>query len=452
MHDDESPAPGPGRGASDRLTVTSVTITPIAVKDPPLLNASGCHQPYALRSIIELHTDAGITGIAEAYGDDPTLELLGRAAAALPGLDVFDINGLTRRAAGSLGSFTAYNPTELIGPTGADKTVAQIVGAFEVACYDAQGKATGRPVADLLGGAVRESVDFSAYLFYKWAEHPAGGGCDFEPDDWGAALDPDGIVAQARRMVDTYGFGSLKLKGGVFPPDQEIEAIRALRRAFPNHPLRIDPNANWSVQTSLHVAKELEAELEYLEDPTPGIAGMAEVAAGTPLPLATNMCVTSFSDIPEAVHRGAVQVILSDHHFWGGLRASQRLAGICETFGLGLSMHSNTHLGISLVAMAHLAAATPNLTYALDTHSPWQRGFGYTADTPDFQDVIRPGVLTFEAGSLRLPGGPGLGVEIDRDALARLHEQYRTCGVRRRDDITHMRLVDPDWTGKRPRF
>ncbi|WP_312886649.1 glucarate dehydratase family protein [Actinocrinis puniceicyclus] len=447
MHDETST---PAAARADRLTVTAITVTPVAVKDPPLLNASGCHQPYALRSIIELHTDAGITGLSEAYGDDPTLDLLGRAARALTGLDVFDINGLTRRAAASLGSFTASNPTELIGPTGADKTVAQIVAAFEVACFDVQGKATGRRVADLLGGAVRERVDYSGYLFYKWAEHPAGGGCDFEPDGWGAALDPEGIVAQARRMVDEFGFGSLKLKGGVFPPEQEVEAIRALRRAFPDHPLRIDPNANWSVATSLSVAEQLEGELEYLEDPTPGIAGMAEVAAGTALPLATNMCVTSFADIPEAVRRGAVGVVLSDHHFWGGLRASQRLAGLCETFGLGLSMHSNTHLGISLAAMTQLAAATPNLTYALDTHSPWQRGFG--GGPHEAQDVVRPGALRFEGGSLRVPDGPGLGVELDRDALARLHEQYLTCGIRRRDDLTHMRLMHPGWSGHRPRF
>jgi glucarate dehydratase len=451
VHDESSrPAAAARTGRTERLTITSVTVTPIAVKDPPLLNASGCHQPYALRSIIELHTDAGIAGLSEAYGDDPTLELLGRAVPAVIGLDAFDINGLTRAVAGSLGTFTASNPTELIGPTGADKTVAQIAAAFEVACFDVQGKAIGRPVVDLLGGAVRDRVDYSAYLFYKWAEHPAGGGCDFEPDGWGAALDPDGIVAQARRLVDQYGFGSLKLKGGVFPPEQEVEAIRALRRAFPRHPLRIDPNANWTVATSLRVAEQLEGELEYLEDPTGGIAGMAEVAAGTPLPLATNMCVTSFADIPQAVRRGAVSVVLSDHHFWGGLRASQRLAGLCETFGLGLSMHSNTHLSISLAAMTHLAAATPNLTYALDTHSPWQRGFG---DAPqEIQDVVPSGSLTFEGGSLRVPDGYGLGVELDRDALARLHEQYLTCGVRRRDDATHMRLAQPDWSEHRPRF
>jgi glucarate dehydratase len=104
-------------------------------------------------------------------------------------------------------------------------------------------------------------------------------------------------------------------------------------------------------------------------------------------------------------------------------------------------MHSNTHLGISLAAMTHIAAATPNLTYACDTHSPWQR-----------EDVVQPGALVWSEGSLGVPTGPGLGVELDRDALARLHEQYLACGVRVRDDKSAMRLVDPTWTGARPRF
>jgi glucarate dehydratase len=418
------------------LLVTGVDITPIAVQDPPLLNSVGVHQPYALRSIVEVHTDAGITGIAEAYGDDPTLDRLHRAAAALPGLDVFDLNGLHRRAALGLGEVTPDTATELIGAASVMKAVASTVAAFEVALLDAQGRALGRRVCDLLGGAVRDAVPFSGYLFYKWAGHPGG-----KPDNFGAALDPDGIVAQAKWLVDRYGFGSLKLKGGVFPPDEEIAAIHALRAAFPDHPLRLDPNANWSVETSHRVAAELSGILEYLEDPTDGIPGMAAVAAETDLPLATNMCVTCFADVPEGIARDAVQIILSDHHFWGGLRASQKLAGICETFGLGLSMHSNTHLGVSLAAMTQLAAATPNLTYACDTHIPWQT-----------EDVVEPGALSFVDGAVPVPAGPGLGVTLDRDALARLHEQYRGCGIRWRDDITPMRAVYPDWTGKRPRF
>jgi glucarate dehydratase len=418
------------------VKVTEVRITPIAVADPPLLNSVGVHEPYALRAVLEVDTDAGLTGLSEAYGDDPTLEHLRQAASVLSGLSIWDLNGLTRRVTEALGEVAPETHTELAGPASVQKAVAAIVSAYEVALYDLQGKATGLRVCDLLGGPVRDAVPYSAYLFYKWAGHPGA-----EPDEFGEALDPAGIVAQARRLVDTYGFGSLKLKGGVFPPEEEIAAIRALREEFPDHPLRLDPNANWTVPTSLHVAAELAGVLEYLEDPTDGVPGMAEVAKKTGLPLATNMCVTSFADIPAAVAAGAVQVILSDHHYWGGFRATQALAGICETFGLGLSMHSNTHLGISLAAMTHLAAAVPNLTYACDTHSVWQR-----------EEVVEPGALAIRGGVLPVPDGPGLGVTLDRDALATLHEQYLRCGIRRRDDVAAMRVVNPDWTGKRPRF
>ncbi|HEY2668967.1 MAG TPA: glucarate dehydratase family protein [Rugosimonospora sp.] len=418
------------------VAITDITITPIAVQDPPLLNSVGVHQPYALRAILQVRTDAGLVGLSEAYGDDPTLDRLNRAAGALTGLSIWDLNGLNQRVAVALGEVAPDSPTELAGAPSVAKAIASTVSAFEVALYDLQGKATGLRVCDLLGGAVREAVPFSAYLFYKWAGHPGR-----EPDGFGAALDPDGIVAQARTLVDRYGFGSLKLKGGVFSPDEEIAAIRALRDAFPEHPLRLDPNANWTVETSHRVAAELAGVLEYLEDPTGGIEGMAQVAARTDLPLATNMCVTTFDDVPPAVAAGSVRIVLSDHHFWGGLRASQKLAGICETFGLGLSMHSNTHLGVSLAAMTHLAAATPNLTYACDTHSVWQ-----------VEEVIEPGVIAVRDGSVRVPAGPGLGVTLDDDAVARLHEQYLRCGIRRRDDITPMRVVYPDWTGARPRF
>jgi glucarate dehydratase len=189
------------------------------------------------------------------------------------------------------------------------------------------------------------------------------------------------------------------------------------------------------------VGTELAGVLEYLEDPTEGLAGMAEVARAVPMPLATNMCVTTFDDLPAAIEQNSVQVVLSDHHYWGGLHESVLLGGICRTFDLGLSMHSNTHLGISLAASTHLAAAVPNLSYACDTHIPWQ-----------VEDVIEPGVLRFVDGAVPVPTGPGLGITLDRDALARLHEQYRTCGIRRRDDVGYMRTIEPSWAGTRPRF
>ncbi|BBY88044.1 mandelate racemase/muconate lactonizing protein [Mycolicibacterium tokaiense] len=419
---------------SGPIRITGARITPVAFVDPPLLNTVGVHQPYALRAIIQLDTDAGLVGLGETYADTRHLARLHAAAEAITGSDVFALNTIRAAIAERLrGDDAAVGTAGMITSASA---VDQVLSPFEVACLDVQGRATGRPVSDLLGGAVRDAVPFSAYLFYKWAAHPGG-----EPDSWGEALDPAGIVAQARRMIGEYGFSAIKLKGGVFAPEEEMAAIEALHRAFPDHPLRLDPNAAWTPQTSVKVATGLAGILEYLEDPTPGINGMADVAQQAPMPLATNMCVVAFDQLAPAVAAGAVKVVLSDHHYWGGLQRSRLLAGICDTFGLGLSMHSNSHLGISLAAMVHLAAATPNLTYACDTHWPWKT-----------EDVVKPGVLTIRDGAVALPTTPGLGVEIDEDALAALHEQYLRCGIRDRDDTGYMRSIDPAFEAISPRW
>ena len=416
------------------IRITGARITPVAFVDPPLLNTVGVHQPYALRAIIQLDTDVGLVGLGETYADDVHLHRLAAAADAIVGLDVFSLNAIRAKIADALhGDDAAVGTAGMITTASA---VDQVFSPFEVACLDVQGHATGRPVSDLLGGKVRDEVPFSAYLFYKWAGHPGA-----EPDSWGEALDPAGIVAQATRMIDEYGFSAIKLKGGVFPPDEEMRAIEALHDAFPNHPLRLDPNAAWTPQTSVKVAAGLSGILEYLEDPTPSLDGMAEVAQQAPMPLATNMCVVAFDQLAPAVARGSVQVVLSDHHYWGGLQRSRLLAGICDTFGLGLSMHSNSHLGISLAAMVHLAGATPNLSYACDTHWPWKT-----------EEIVKPGVLSIVDGAVAVPTTPGLGIELDDDALGALHEQYLRCGIRNRDDTGYMQSIDPEFTAASPRW
>lgn len=421
-----------------QVRITGVTITPVAFKDPPLLNTVGVHEPFALRAIVEFHTDAGVSGWGETYGDAGHLARLHLAAEAVPGTDVFNINELRSCVAAALQKDTIRGGHGMSGMVTVSSTTDRVLSPFDVAALDIQGKLLGRPVSDLLGGAVRSAVPFSGYLFYKWAGHP--GQAD---DAWGAALDPVGIVSQARKMVEEYGFSALKLKAGVFPPEEEVAAIKALRAEFPAMPLRIDPNGAWTVETSIRVGKELDGILEYLEDPTPGIEGMAAVRREVGMPLATNMCVVSFADIAPAVAAGAVDVILSDHHFWGGLRCSQSLAGITETFGLGLSMHSNSHLGISLAAMVHLAAATPKLDYACDTHWPWK--------DPE-EDVIAADTFLFENGAVNVPAGPGLGIELDRDALERLHRQYLECGLRSRDDTGYMQRLHPSYELQSPRW
>ncbi|HMO56900.1 MAG TPA: enolase C-terminal domain-like protein [Roseiflexaceae bacterium] len=411
------------------MHIRTMHVTPVAMSDPPLLNAAGLHAPYALRVIVELVTDDGISGVGEVPGGAAVVADLEALRPLVEGRDPFALNALDMAL--------AHHYAQWDG-----RRRARAYAALEVACLDICGKACGRPVADLLGGIVRERVDFSAYLFFKYAG--AGGELGFATDPaaagWAAArqqaaLDPAGIVAQAQAMCHAFGFRSIKLKAGILEPAIEVGAILALREAFgPNIPLRIDPNAVWSVETAITWGKRLEGVLEYYEDPTRSQEAMAAVARAVAIPLATNMCTTSFDDLPGSVRHGSEQIILSDHHFWGGLRASVELARFCRTFGRGLSMHSNSHLGISLAAMTHLAAAVPNLTFACDTHYPWQS-----------EDVIAGGRWQFDEGAIVVPPAPGLGVELDREALARLHANYLACGLTERNDEIEMQKVQPGW-------
>ena len=420
--------------------IREIRVTPIAITDPPLLNAAGLHAPYALRTVMEIVTDDGITGVSEIPGNAAINEALASAGECLAGMDVFQLNLIRRRLEQRYGT----DPTGARGLAPWDqRKLVHIFSAVEVACIDIMGKVMSRPVVDLLGGKMRDAVPFAAYLFYKpeGAGGTAGFGVDPEATGWAkarqeAALDPQGMVRQAREMCRTFGFRSIKLKGGVFDPRQEVDAVIALHEAFGDEiPLRIDPNGVWKVDTAVRFGKELKPHIEYLEDPVRGQADMALVRRALGIPLATNMCTTSFDEIPSGIRLQSEDIILSDHHFWGGLHASMQLATICRTFGRELSMHSNSHLGISLAAMVHLGAALPDLVHALDTHYPWQS-----------DEIITSGRFRFEDGSVAVPAGPGLGVELDRVVLARLHENYLRCGLTKRDDETEMQKIEPGWT------
>lgn len=421
------------------MKITEMHLTPIALGDPPLLNAAGLHAPYCLRTVVELVTDTGLSGLAEVPGSAAIDQGLAAARDTVIGAD--PLNWHAFRAA--LAQRCSPETSVARGDKPWDgRTRVQVYSALDVACLDLAGKAFGVPVATLLGGIVRERVPYSAYLFYKYegAGGELGFGADPRATGWAAArqraaLDPAGIVRQARAMCGEFGFQSIKLKGGVFEPAQEVAAIQALREAFgPGVPLRLDPNALWTVETAIQWSRELEGVLEYLEDPTRGQEGMAAVRRALKIPLATNMCTTSFDDLPGSARLGSEDIILTDHHYWGGLRAAMELAAHCRAFGRGVSMHSNNHAGISLAAMTHLGAAMPNLSYALDTHYPWQE-----------EEIVVGGRIKIEDGCVTLPRGPGLGVELDRAALARAHAVYRRCGLTERNDEIEMQKKVPGW-------
>jgi glucarate dehydratase len=436
------------------MKITALRLHSIAIADPPLRSSYGLHAPWALRTLVEIETDDGITGISETYGGEAPRAALENAREQLIGRDPFQLAGLyaemCRPMAAAREVPGGRTQTWLVpGENPLDQN-ARTFAAIEIACLDIIGKAVGKPVCDVLGGRVRNAVSFSAYLFYK---HAGGGGDGTYADRYGEVLDPGAVVRSAKDFLDEYGFREIKLKGGVLPPEVEIESIRQLRSEFgPETPLRIDPNCAWSLDTSVEVGRALKEELSnggYLEDPCPGLEGMSEVrkrllAEGIETPFGSNVAVTQFSDVVRARDVDGVQIVLSDPHYWGGLRQVQSLSQVCEVLGIGLSMHSNSHLGVSLMAMTHVAAACPNLTFACDTHYPWQT---------EKDEVVLGGRIRFENGAVRIPERPGLGVELDYDQVARGRERYEKNPFRKRDDEAEMRKhVDPNWKRVLPRW
>ncbi|MCC7234373.1 MAG: hypothetical protein IT163_03670 [Bryobacterales bacterium] len=439
------------------MLISEVRLHPIAVADAPLRSSYGRHAPYALRTIVELKTTDGITGISETYGGERPLAALEAVKDLVIGRSPWDLTGFwmklgERGAREAAGKGDDRSQTYLVPGENPLDQHARTFAAIEVACLDIIGKAVGLPVCDLTGGRARPAPAFSAYLFYK---HGGGGGMggDARQDEYGECLDAPSMVRQCKQMIAKYGFEEIKLKGGVLDPDQEIDTIRRLRAEFgPKYPLRIDPNCAWSVETSLKVGESLVEELSgggYLEDPTASLEGMGAVrrgllSKGIETPLASNVATTCFEHLHPARNHDAVQVVLSDPHYWGGIRNQQHLSRFCEALGMGLSMHSNNHLGVSMMIMAHAAACCQHLSYACDTHYPWQT---------DQDEVVLGGRVPIVNGRVEIPDKPGLGVELDYDQLGRLAELYRKIPLRRRDDEAEMRQhVDPNWRRVLPRW
>lgn len=369
------------------MRITNMEVIPVAHREPPLRNSWGAHSELAARTVVRLTTADGERGIAETYGDEHVIDALSRARSLVEGMNPYERRPLLLRLQDPM----AY-------------------GAVDTAIVDLLGRATDQPAHAILGGKVRDEVEFSGYLFYKYADSQDGAA--IAPEE---VLSPEAMVEEARAFVTEHGFRVLKLKGGVLPPEEELRTLHLLAEEFPDAPLRIDPNGTWSVETAVKIAdrlRESDLHVEFLEDPVPTMHAHARLKRRVDLPVATNMYVTAFEEIAPAVELDAVDVILSDHHYWGGLTGNVRLDTVSRALDLGVGMHSNSHLGVSMAAMTHVAAAMTTLRYACDTHYPWM------AD-----DVIRE-PLAFEDGHIAVSDDPGLGVELDETELERLHERY----------------------------
>jgi glucarate dehydratase len=437
-----------------RPTVETVEVVPVAGHDSMLLNLSGAHGPFFTRNVVVVTDSTGRTGLGETPGGAAIQRTIEQAGADLVGEPIGRYRSLLRRVTERYGHRDAGGRGE---QTFDLRTAVHAVTALESALLDLAGQHCGVPVAELLGGGqVRDRVPVLGYLFYvgdrtatdlPYLEDAEAG------DTWARirrdpALDPDGVVRLAEAARDRYGFRDFKLKGGVFTGDAEADAVTALKERFPDARVTLDPNGAWLLDDAIRLGRRLKDVLAYAEDPCgregafSGRETMAEFRRATGLPTATNMIATSWRELQHAVKADAVDIPLADPHFWT-MAGSVRVAQLCADWGLTWGSHSNNHFDISLAMLAHVGAAAPGAITALDTHWIWQDGEHLLADPPEIVD-----------SHLGVPAGPGLGVTLDRAALARAHELHLEHGLGARDDAAAMRQLVDGWTfdPKRPSF
>jgi glucarate dehydratase len=432
--------------------ITELQVVPVAGHDSMLLNLSGAHGPFFTRNILILKDNAGHIGVGEVPGGEAIRQTLEDARALLVGQSIGNYNGLLNQVRKTFADRDS-------GGRGLQtfdlRITIHAVTALEAALLDLLGQHLGVPVAALLGeGQQRDAVEMLGYLFFIADKGKTDLGYRDErnaDDAWfrtrnEEALSSETIVRQAEAAHARYGFNDFKLKGGVLRGGAEVEAIRALAVRFPEARVTLDPNGGWSLAEAVHLCRDLHGVLAYAEDPCGaenGYSGrevMAEFRRATGLPTATNMIATDWRQMGHCIQLQSVDIPLADPHFWT-MQGSVRVAQMCNEWGLTWGSHSNNHFDISLAMFTHVAAAAPGKVTAIDTHWIWQDG-QYLTHNP----------LQIEGGLVQVPKTPGLGVELDWDALAKAHELYKGMGLGARNDAVAMQYLIPNWQfdNKRP--
>ncbi|TBU96359.1 glucarate dehydratase [Phytopseudomonas dryadis] len=436
----------------DAPRITELQVIPVAGHDSMLLNLSGAHGPLFTRNILILKDSAGHVGVGEVPGGEAIRQTLEEARPLLLGQGIGHYNGLLNRVRQAF----ADRDSAGRGLQTFDLRIAiHAVTAVESALLDLLGQHLGVPVAALLGeGQQRDAVEMLGYLFFVADRDKTDLGYRSEDDADEAwfrvrnqeALNAESIVRQAEAAHARYGFNDFKLKGGVLRGEQEVEAVRALAERFPEARVTLDPNGGWLLREAIGLCRDLHGVLAYAEDPCGaenGYSGrevMAEFRRETGLPTATNMIATDWRQMGHAIQLQSVDIPLADPHFWT-LQGSVRVAQMCHDWGLTWGSHSNNHFDISLAMFTHVAAAAPGKVTAIDTHWIWQDGQHLTRNP-----------LRIEGGLVQVPQTPGLGVELDWDALATAHALYRNMGLGARNDAIAMQYLIDGWTfdNKRP--
>ncbi len=427
-------------------TVTRLQVIPVAGHDSMLMNLSGAHGPYFTRNLVILTDSSGHTGVGEVPGGEKIRQTLEDARPLIEGQAIGDynrvLNAMRRQFAERDSGGRGLQTFDL-------RTTIHAVTAVESALLDLLGQHLNVPVAALLGeGQQRDKVLMLGYLFYIADRRKTDLAYRSEPDADNAwfrlrheeAMTPEAVVRLAEAAQERYGFQDFKLKGGVLRGEDEIEAITALHERFPQARITLDPNGGWLLKDAVRLMRNMHGVVAYAEDPcgAEGVFSGREVVAefrrATGLPTATNMIATDWREMAHSIQLQSVDIPLADPHFWT-LQGSVRVAQLCQMYDLTWGSHSNNHFDVSLAMFTHCAAAAPGKVTAIDTHWIWQDGQGLTKAPLQIVD-----------GYVEVPKRPGLGVELDMDAVQRAHRLYLQHGLGARDDAVAMQYLIPGWT------
>ena len=428
--------------------VAKMEVFPVAGYDSMELNLSGAHAPYFTRNIVILTDSNGVEGVGEVPGGQKITSALESVKDLVVGTKISDYKNTLNQVRAWLAENVKDDVRGL--QTFDLRTGVHVVTAIEAPLLDLMGKFLEVPAASLMGdGLQRSSVRFLSYLFYvgdrKKTDLPYMDESDSD-DEWyrlrnEEAMDPDHIVALAKATHEKYGFEDFKLKGGVLEPEEEYKAVAAIKEAFPNARVDLDPNGCWSLEKSLEMAPKFKKVLAYIEDPCGaenGFSGrevMAEFRQESGMFTATNMIDTDWRQMRHCIELRAVDIPLADPHFWT-MEGSVRVGQLCNDFGLMWGCHSNNHFDVSLAMVAQCAAAIPGRMNGIDTHWIWQEGRNRLTKKP----------MQIEGGCINgIDKMTGLGIEVDREQVLKANKLYVDNCLGARDDAKGMQYLIPGW-------
>ncbi len=347
------------------------------------------------RTVVELVLENGVIGLGETWGTPDVYALARRFARDWLGRDALD-----RFALRDVLGKSSYD--NRFGRNG----LATLAG-LDLAAWDAVARSLKLSLAELIGARKRESIDVvstlpAAILPQAVSRKELTGHLD-------VLANTKLVVEFALQQVRKSGFRSFKLKSAAYSPEWDWKLLNELREAMPKARIRFDPNANYGAATATELCRRLDPlGLEFFEDPTGELEGIARLKAAVKTPVATNMWIVKDEHLVPAIRRKAVDVVLGDLFMWGGIGPWRRMARVAHAYGLKPALHSVYETGIATVANLHLASALSEIEHPNDS------GLHFLSS-----DVLAE-PQEVKGGAMRLPSGPGLGVSLDRAKLEKM--------------------------------